>query len=275
MPTDIPRFCDADALTSWFTPNAIAKGLGKPEQPNLQRAPSAPTGGDGGSGEPRCRHPHGTMRKRLLQPSADLLPLRAGAAGCRGGGLAPRGMSLGDMEGGQAVTGAAGAGPCRTGRAWSVGPYCSGQCWRSFSSPRKARQITGQISCPSQSRGRHQQVVGDGNPSRKSCQRAPLRSIHKMRSSTVRSSAHGSPPRGCRDRRGSKGRIFSHWESEFEKEAGIEIQRIPWRLVRADAASPPSYPLARRHFHGAFHLAALGAERRAPIRGSLPVNENI
>jgi len=86
-------------------------------------------------------------------------------------------------------------------------------CWRSFNSPRKARQITSQISCSSQSRNRRQQVDGDGNSSGKSCQRAPLRRIHKMPSSTWRSSARGRPPCGRLGRFGSKGWILAHWAS--------------------------------------------------------------
>ena len=61
-------------------------------------------------------------------------------------------------------------------------------CWRSFNSARNVRQIASQTPCSSQSRSRRQQVDGEGNSSGKSCQRAPLRSIHKMPSSTVRSS---------------------------------------------------------------------------------------
>jgi hypothetical protein len=99
-------------------------------------------------------------------------------------------------------------------------------CWRSFNSPRKARQISSQTSCSSQSRSRRQQVEGDGNSSGKSCQRAPLRNIHKMPSSTLRSFAGGRPPRGRGDRRGSKGRIFSHWAS---------VSNRPYRAI-----GPPS-----------------------------------
>ena len=83
-------------------------------------------------------------------------------------------------------------------------------CWCSFNSPRKARQIASQIPCSSQSRSRRQQVAGDGNSSGKSCQRAPLRRIHKMPSSTLRSGAGGRPPWGRGGRSGSKGRISSH-----------------------------------------------------------------
>jgi len=86
-------------------------------------------------------------------------------------------------------------------------------CWRSFNSPRKVRHIWSQIPCSSQSRSRRQQVDGDGNSSGMSCQRAPLRRIHKMPSSTLRSWARGRPPRGRDGRWGSKGRISSHWAS--------------------------------------------------------------
>ncbi len=99
-------------------------------------------------------------------------------------------------------------------------------CWPSFSSPRKARQIVSQIPCSSQSRSLRQQVEGDGNSSGKSCQRAPLRSIHKMPSNTLRSGAGGRPPFGRGGRLGSKGRIFSHWAS---------VSNRPYRAI-----GPPS-----------------------------------
>ena len=86
-------------------------------------------------------------------------------------------------------------------------------CCRSLSSPRKVRQIFRHTSCSSQSRSLRQQVEGEGNSSGKSCQRAPLRKIHKMPSSTLRSGAGGRPPRGRDGRGGSNGRIFSHWAS--------------------------------------------------------------
>jgi len=106
-------------------------------------------------------------------------------------------------------------------------------CCRSFNSPRKARQILSQTSCVSQSRSLRQQVEGEGNSSGKSCQRAPLRSIHKMPSSTLRSSAGGRPPRGRGGRWGSNGRIFSHWAS---------VSNRPYRAI-----GPPS---GATHFRG-------------------------
>jgi hypothetical protein len=105
-------------------------------------------------------------------------------------------------------------------------------CWRSFNSPRKARQIPSQIPCSSQSRSLRQQVEGEGNSAGKSCQRAPLRRIHKRPSNTWRSFAGGRPPRGRGSRWGSKGRIFSHWAS---------VSNRPYRAI-----GPPSGAV---HFH--------------------------
>jgi len=99
-------------------------------------------------------------------------------------------------------------------------------CWFSFNSLRNARQISNQTSCSSQSRKRRQQVEGEGNSSGKSHQRAPLRRIHKMPSSTLRSAAGGRPPCGRFRRFGSKGRIFSHWAS---------VNSRPYRAI-----GPPS-----------------------------------
>jgi len=99
-------------------------------------------------------------------------------------------------------------------------------CWRSFNSPRKVRQISSQIPCSSQSPSRRQQVEGDGNSSGISCQRTPLRRIHKMPSSTLRSLAGGRLPRGRGGRLGSKGRIFFHWAS---------VSNRPYRAI-----GPPS-----------------------------------
>ena len=96
-------------------------------------------------------------------------------------------------------------------------------CWCSFNSARNARQIFNQTPCSSESRSSSQHVAGDGNSSGKSCQRAPLRRIHKMPSSTLRSSARGRPPRGRFGFPGSRGRIFSHWESANNR---------PYRAIR-------------------------------------------
>src|SRR5205823_14420569 len=103
--------------------------------------------------------------------------------------------------------------------------HCS--CFRSLSSARNARQIWSQTPCSSQSRSLRQHVAGEGNSSGKSCQRAPLRRIHKMPSSTLRSEARGRPPRRRERARGSKGRIFSHWAS---------VNRRPYRAIGPPAA---------------------------------------
>src|SRR5579863_1676744 len=86
-------------------------------------------------------------------------------------------------------------------------------CWRSFNSLRNARQMFNQTPRSSQSRSRRQQVEGCGKFSGKSCQRAPLRKIHRIPSSTRRFSIHGRPPLRCLGRRGSKGAIFFHCAS--------------------------------------------------------------
>ncbi len=96
-------------------------------------------------------------------------------------------------------------------------------CWRSFNSARNARQMFNQVPCSSHCRSRRQQVVGDGNSSGKSCQRAPLRRIHKMPSRTLRSSARGRPPCGRLGRFGSKGWILAHWAS---------VSSRPYRAIR-------------------------------------------
>ncbi len=105
-------------------------------------------------------------------------------------------------------------------------------CPRWFSSARNARQMVSQIPRSSQSRSRRQQVAGEGNSSGKSCQRAPLRRIHRIPSSTLRSLAGGLPPRGRRGRFGSKGRIFSHWAS---------VSSRPYRAIGPPLALLPEF----------------------------------
>ena len=64
-------------------------------------------------------------------------------------------------------------------------------CWRSFNSLRNVRQICNQTPRSSQSRSRRQHVEGCGNFSGRSCQRAPLRRIQRIPSSTRRFSIYG------------------------------------------------------------------------------------
>src|ERR1700680_1545059 len=105
-------------------------------------------------------------------------------------------------------------------------------CSRWFSSARNARQMVSQTPCSSQSRSRRQHVAGEGNSSGKSCQRAPLRRIHKIPSSTLRSLAGGLPPRGRFGNFGSKGWIFSHWAS---------VNSRPYRAIDPPPALLPRF----------------------------------
>src|SRR5271157_2490485 len=84
---------------------------------------------------------------------------------------------------------------------------------RSFNSLKKARQMFSQTPCSSQSRSRRQHVEGCGYFSGRSCQRAPLRRIHKIPSNTRRLSIHGRPPLRCLGGLGSKGAILFHCAS--------------------------------------------------------------
>ena len=86
-------------------------------------------------------------------------------------------------------------------------------CWRWFNSPRNVRQMFNQTPRSSQSRSRRQHVEGCGNLSGRSCQRAPLRRIHRIPSNTRRFSIHGRPPLRCLGGLGSKGAIFCHCAS--------------------------------------------------------------
>src|SRR5258708_2836897 len=100
-------------------------------------------------------------------------------------------------------------------------------CWRSFNSLRNARQMFNQTPRSSQSRSRRQQVEGCGNFSGRSCQRAPLRRIHRIPSSTRRFSIHGRPPLPCFGGFGSNGAIFFHCAS---------VSNGPDRAIRPPSA---------------------------------------
>ncbi len=92
----------------------------------------------------------------------------------------------------------------------------------SSNSHRKSRQRVSHISSSSQSRSLLQQVLALGYSLGRSRQRAPLRSTHKIPSSTARSSARGRPkPRGG----GNKGSIFSH--CRWLKSEGSPIPSFP------------------------------------------------
>src|SRR6266568_4233470 len=86
-------------------------------------------------------------------------------------------------------------------------------CRRSFSSLKNVRQMFNQTPRSSQSRSRRQHVEGCGYFSGRSCQRAPLRRIHKIPSNTRRLSIHGRPPLRRLGGLGSEGAIFFHCAS--------------------------------------------------------------
>ncbi len=86
-------------------------------------------------------------------------------------------------------------------------------CCRSFNSLRNARQTFNQTPRSSQSRSRRQHVEGCGYLSGRSCQRAPLRRIQRMPSSTLRFSIQRRPPLRCLGGFGSKGAILFHCAS--------------------------------------------------------------
>jgi hypothetical protein len=137
-------------------------------------------------------------------------------------------------------------------------------CCCSFNSARNARQIVSHTPCSSQSLNRRQQVDGDGNSSGKSCHRAPLRRIHKMPSSTLRSGAGGRPPRGRGGRLGSKGRIFSHWAS---------VSNRPYRAIRpppgADSVcDPPPHVNNYSKFNPLSRVLKWLVPRRRTLRGT-------
>jgi hypothetical protein len=99
----------------------------------------------------------------------------------------------------------------------SIWPFAS-------SSARNARQASSQTSCCSHNLSRRQQVEGLGYILGRSAHGAPVRSIHKMPSKTLRLSAQGLPP--CLDFLGfgSNGSIFSHCSCvSFHLSLAIEI----------------------------------------------------
>jgi len=83
-------------------------------------------------------------------------------------------------------------------------------CLRLSSVPKKARQMSNQTSCSSQSFNRRQHVEGLGYSLGKSFQRAPVRSIHRIPSSTLRLFAQGRPPRLDFVSLGNSGSIIAH-----------------------------------------------------------------
>jgi len=98
---------------------------------------------------------------------------------------------------------------------------------RSSNSSRKARQTVNQTSCSIQRWRRRQQVLGLGYRSGKSCQRAPVRSTHKIPSRHARLSAQGRPRLVSLGKCGS---IFSH--CLFDKYSVRLMGNPPMNLYR-------------------------------------------
>jgi hypothetical protein len=93
----------------------------------------------------------------------------------------------------------------------------------SSSSERKARQASSQISCSSQSLSLRQQVEGLGYRFGKSAQGAPVRSIQRIPSKTLRLSAQGLPPFFDFFGFGKSFSIFSHCSFvNFHRSLAIE-----------------------------------------------------
>jgi hypothetical protein len=78
---------------------------------------------------------------------------------------------------------------------------------------RKVRQIFSHSSCSAQRFNRRQQVEGWGYCGGRSCQRAPVRNIHRMPSRTSRLPAFGRPPLDPGLSDGSKGAILTQCSS--------------------------------------------------------------
>jgi len=95
------------------------------------------------------------------------------------------------------------------------------------SSARNARQVSSHTSCSSHSFSLRQQVEGLGYILGRSAQGAPVRSIHKMPSKTLRLSAQGRPPRLDFLSFGSNGSIFSHCDC-VNFHLSLAIEKTPF-----------------------------------------------
>jgi hypothetical protein len=96
-------------------------------------------------------------------------------------------------------------------------------CPRQSSSQRNALHTFSHTSCTSQSRSLRQHVEGLGYCFGRSAQGAPVRSIQRMPSNTLRLSAHGLPPHLDFLSFGSNGSIFCHCASvNFHRSLAIE-----------------------------------------------------
>jgi hypothetical protein len=95
----------------------------------------------------------------------------------------------------------------------SMKASCQSKSPSASSCDRKVRQIFSHRSCSAQRFNRRQQVEGLGYRRGRSRQRAPVRSTHRMPSSTSRLSVRGRPPLDPGLSDGSNGAILAHWSS--------------------------------------------------------------
>jgi hypothetical protein len=95
----------------------------------------------------------------------------------------------------------------------SMKASCQSKAPSASSFERKMRQIFSQRPCSSQRRKRRQQVEELGYRWGRSCQRAPVRSIHSIPSNTSRLAAGGRPPLEPGFSDGSNGPILVHCSS--------------------------------------------------------------
>jgi len=100
-------------------------------------------------------------------------------------------------------------------------------CPRWSSSDRNALHALSHTSCCSQSRSLRQHVEALGYCLGKSAQGAPVRSIQRMPSNTLRLSAHGLPPRLDFLSFGSNGSIFCHCDS-VNFHLSLAIEKTPF-----------------------------------------------
>jgi hypothetical protein len=95
----------------------------------------------------------------------------------------------------------------------SMKASCQSRSPSASSCDRKVRQIFSHRSCSVQRFKRRQQVTGLGYRSGRSCQRAPVRSTHRMPSKTTRLSVRGGPPFDPGLSEGNNGAILAHCSS--------------------------------------------------------------
>ena len=108
----------------------------------------------------------------------------------------------------------------------SIKASCQSSAPFSSSMDKNLRQTSSQTPCSSQRLNRRQHVDALGYRLGISCQRAPVRSTHRMPSSTRRLSIAGRPPLRLRLALGTSGSSSFHWSS-FMKRLYFAIGHLP------------------------------------------------